>query len=119
MQLQEDEDEQVDEDGKPLGLMPWHAVVIASAARRARAHRRANRAFVQEFGVTAASRAEARELLERRLAQDGHTLHSIEELFRIDVTALPQHVRPTAEALDRPGIWWVGDKTDAEPHPGP
>jgi hypothetical protein len=118
MQLQEDDDEQVDEDGKPLGLMPWHAVVIASAARRARAHRRANRAFVQEFGVTAANRAEARELLERRLAQDGHTLHSIEELFRIDVTSLPQHVRPTAEALARPGIWWVGDKTDAEPHPG-
>lgn len=118
MQLQED-DEEVDADAKPLGLLPWHAVVVASAARRARAHRRANRAFVQEFGVTAASRAEARALLERRLAQDGHTLHSIEELFRVDVTTLPQHIRPSPEALQKPGIWWVGDKTDAEPHPGP
>jgi hypothetical protein len=118
MQLQEDDDN-VDDDGQPLGLVPWHAVVIASAARRARAHRRANRAFVQEFGLTAASRGEARELLERRLAQDGHALHSVEELFRVDVSILPAHVRPVPAALEKPGIWWVGDKTDAEPHPGP
>jgi len=117
MELQED-DANVDDDGQPLGLVPWHAVVVASAARRARAHRRANRAFVQEFGLTAASRAEARELLERRLAQDGHSLHSIEELFRVDITILPGHIRPAAESLQRAGIWWVGEKTDADPHPG-
>jgi hypothetical protein len=118
MELQEDE-ANVDDEGRPLGLVPWHAVVIASAVRRARSHRRANRAFVQEFGLTAASRAEARELLERRLDHDGYTLHAIEELFRVDITILPAHVRPAPPALERAGIWWVGDKTDAEPRPGP
>jgi hypothetical protein len=114
MHLQADEDENVDEEGNPLGLVPWHAVVIASASRRARAWRRRNRSFVQEFGLTANSRREARSILERRLEQDGFLLEGLEELFRIDIGVLPAHVRPPADALARPGIWYVSDKADAE-----
>jgi hypothetical protein len=110
-----DEDENVDEEGNTLGLVPWHAVVIAVPARRARSHRRANRSFRQEFGLTAASRREARELLEKRLARDGCVLEDLEELFRVQLAALPAHAQPDSEALGRPGIWYVGEKTDAEP----
>lgn len=116
MQLQTDDDENVDDEGNPLGLVPWHAVVIAFAVRRARAWRRAGRAFLQEFGLTAASRREARELLERRLEEDGYALDGLEELFRIDPSALPAHAQPPPGALERPGIWYVGDRADATNH---
>ena len=115
MSLQQDEDENVDDEGRPLGLVPWHAVVIGTVRRRARSHRRANRDFMQEFGLTAGSRREARELLERRLERDGFALQSLDELFRVDVEALPAHVRPPVTALARAGIWYVGEKTDWEP----
>lgn len=114
MQLQQDEDENVDDEGNPLGLVPWHAVVVAMPQRRARAHRRANRPFMQEFGLTAASRREARDILEKRLERDGYRLQSLEELFRIDVESLPERVRPQAEALAKPGIWYVGDKSETD-----
>jgi hypothetical protein len=117
MQLQQDEDENVDDEGNPLGLVPWHAVVIAVPLRRARARRRTNRSFLQEYGLTAGSRREARELLQRRLERDGYRLQSLEELFRVDVEALPPAVRPPAEAVSKPGIWFVGEKSDADdPH---
>jgi len=116
MELQEDE-ENVDDEGRPLGLVAWHAVVLIVPARRARAARRRVRTFVQEFGLTAAGRREARELLERRLADDGYALHGVEEMFRVDTSVLPAHVRPEPRALERAGIWWVGDKTDADAHP--
>jgi hypothetical protein len=107
-----------DEEGNPLGLVPWHAVVLAVAARRPRSRRRIQHPFIQEFGLTASSRREALELLERRLERNGHALESLEELFRIDVSSLPTHVQPPPEALARPGIWYVSDKTEAEEHPG-
>lgn len=116
MELQEDE-ENVDDEGRPLGLVAWHAVVLIVPARRARAARRRTRAFVQEFGLTAQSRREARELLERRLAADGYALSNVEEMFRVDTSILPAHVRPEPRALERAGIWWVGEKTDADLHP--
>lgn len=116
MQLQED-DENVDEDGKALGLVPWHAVVLITPLPRARARRRSGRAFVQEFGLTASSRREAHELLDRRLLTDGYVLDGVEELFRVDLEALPAHVRPATEALEKAGIWWVGEKSDADLRP--
>lgn len=119
MVLQQDEDENLDEDGRSLGLVPWHAVVVVEVVRRARAHRRANRIFLQEYGLTAASRREARELLERRLEQDGFGLHDIEELFRVDVAALPVHLRPPDESLHRACIWYVGEKSAYEHEDGP
>jgi hypothetical protein len=117
MELQIDEEENVDEDGNPLGLVPWHAVVLAVVARRTRSSRRSARMFVQEFGLTAANRREARELLEDRLEKEGCGLESLEELFRVDPGVLPAHVQPPPGALDRSGIWYVGDKTDASDHP--
>lgn len=113
MRLHADEDENVDDEGRPLGLVAWHAIALVAPARRARAWRRRNRAFVQGFGLTARSRREARQILERRLGQDGCVLQDLEELFRIDVGVLPAHVQPPAEALAKPGVWYVGDKADA------
>lgn len=115
MSLRIEEDENTDEDGRPLGLVPWHAVVIVQAVRRARAHRRPHSRFLQEFGLTAASRREARQVLEHRLQRDGFALQSIEELFRVDPAVLPADVQPLPEALQRAGIWYVGEKSLFEP----
>src|SRR5262249_26424593 len=111
MELQEDE-ENVDEDGRPLGLVAWHAVVVLTARPRRGVRRRGNHTFVQEFGLTARSRREARELLEGRASEDGLVLRTVEELFRIDIEALPAHVQPAREVLQQSGIWWAGDKSD-------
>lgn len=119
MQLRIDEDENVDEDGNPLGLVAWHAVVVGMPTRRARAWRRSGRVFIQEFGLTASSRREARELLEQRLGEDGYELESIEELFRVEADGLPAHVQPPPGALDKPCVWYVGEKSDATDHPDP
>jgi hypothetical protein len=118
MELQIDEDENVDEDGEPLGLVPWHVVAIVVPRRRARVPRKAAQAFVQEFGITAESRGEVRELLETKLERDGFELLSLEEMFRIDVERLPAHVRPRPAALAHPGIWFASEKTEADPYPG-
>jgi hypothetical protein len=119
MSLRIDDEENLDEEGQPLGLVPWHAVVVVAPARRARSRRRTNRSFMQEFGLTAASRREARDLLEERLERDGFALESLEELFRVDLEALPSHVQPPPAALERPGIWYVGEKTDFDFEHGP
>jgi hypothetical protein len=119
MQLRMDDDENVDADGNPLGLVPWHAAVIGVPVRRARAWRRSGRAFMQEFGLTAANRREARELLEHRLQEDGDELESIEELFRLEAEELPAHAQPPPGALDKACIWYVGEKTDATDHTDP
>lgn len=116
MQLQQDDEENVDADGNPLGLVAWRAIVVLTPSRRARAGRRRSRHFLQEFFLTAASRREARELLEERLERDGFTLQSLDELFRIDVQDLPRDVRPADENLERAGIWYVGDKTETDVH---
>lgn len=116
MQLQQDEEQNVDADGNPLGLVAWRALVILAPSRRARAGRRRSRHFVQEFFLTASSRREARQLLEARLERDGFALHSLDELFRIDVHELPTEVRPNNEQLERAAIWYVGDKTETDVH---
>ncbi len=116
MQLQQDEEENVDAEGNPLGLVAWRAIVLLTPARRARAGRRRSRHFLQEFFLTAESRREARKLLEERLERDGFDLHSLDELFRIDVQDLPHEVRPPQSQLERAGIWYVGDKTETDVH---
>ncbi|MFQ5600673.1 MAG: hypothetical protein ACE5G2_08965 [Candidatus Krumholzibacteriia bacterium] len=116
LQLQQDEEQNVDDEGNPLGLVAWRAIVVLASNRRARAGRRSNRSFVQDFFLTAESRREARELLEQRLERDGFILQSLDELFRIDAQQLPVHVRPSQESLARPGIWYVGDKTETDVH---
>jgi hypothetical protein len=116
MELQQDEEQNVDADGNPLGLVAWRALVVLTPSRRARAGRRRSRHFVQEFFLTAASPRKARELLEERLERDGFALQSLDELFRIDVHDLPAEVHPVDEQLARPGIWYVGDKTETDVH---
>jgi hypothetical protein len=116
MHLQQDDDHNIDSEGNPLGLVPWRAIVVLTPSRRARAGRRRNRHFLQEFFLTAQNRRQARELLEARLERDGFVLQSLDELFRIDVADLPADVRPAPELLHRPGIWYVGDKTETDVH---
>jgi hypothetical protein len=114
--LQQDDDQNVDEDGNPLGLVPWRAVAVVTQSGRARPAPRRRRRFLQEFLLTSDSRQRAHELLEARLQADGYNLESVEELFRVDIERLPPHVRPQRGALERPGIWYVGDKAPTEPH---
>ena len=35
---------------------------------------------------------------------DGYTLSNIEEMFRVDTSVLPAHVRPEPRALERAGM---------------
>lgn len=107
-----EEEPTVDEDGLPVGLVPWRAFVVVHPVRRARASRRGLRSFGQEFLLTAESRSEAQDLLEQRLARDGYSLQSLNELFRFDLSTLPREARPAAGVLDKPGIWFVGDRRE-------
>jgi hypothetical protein len=107
-----EEDATMDEDGLPIGLVPWRAYVVVYPVRRARASRRGVRHFGQEFLLTAKSRGEAQALLEQRLQRDGYSLQSLSELFRFDLGTLPPDVRPAAGVLDKPGIWFVGDRQE-------
>ncbi len=116
MELQQDEEQNVDGDGNPLGLVAWRAIVTFAPARKARASRRRSRHFMQEFFLTADSRRAARELLETRLERDGFALHDVDELFRIDVQELPHDVRPEPAALEKAGIWYVGEKAETDVH---
>jgi hypothetical protein len=107
-----EDDVAVDEDGRPLGLVPWRAYVVAHAVRRARSSRRGQRSFGQEFLLMAETRREARRLLEDRLERDGYSLENVSELFRFDLMALPRDVRPAPAVLEKPGIWFVGDRRE-------
>lgn len=116
LSLQQDDDLNLDENGKPLGLVAWRAIAVVTPGRRARAARRGQRSFVQDFLLTADSRRRARELLQARMERDGYSVVSVDELFRVDLDHLPPHVRPGRAALQQPGIWYVGDKTETGPH---
>ena len=116
LSLQLDEDQNLDDEGRPLGLVPWRAIATVAPKRRARSGRRQNPSFVQEFFLSASSRREARELVEKRLEADSFVLQSLEELFRIDVHELPSELRPAGNALQHPGIWYVGERTATDVH---
>lgn len=107
-----EDDVTLDEDGRPLGLVPWRAFVVAHPVRRARSSRRGQRSFGQEFLLTARSRREAQEMLEVRLERDGYSLENLTELFRFDLGTLPRDLRPAAAMLEKPGIWFVGDRRE-------
>ena len=115
MNLQQDDEQNLDDEGRPLGLVPWRAIVMVTPQRRAHTRRR-SRSFVQEFFLCARSRREARELLEQQLERDGFALQSLDELFRIDLQDLPVEARPAAAQLERPGIWYVGERTETDVH---
>ena len=107
-----EEEPTVDEDGLPVGLVPWRAFVVVHPVRRARASRRGLRSFGQEFLLTAKSRSQAQDLLEQRLERDGYSLQSLNELFRFDLGTLPREVQPASGVLNKPGIWFVGDRRE-------
>lgn len=116
MSLQLDDEQNVDDEGRPLGVVAWRAIALVQPSRSARGSRRRARSFVQEFFLSAASRREARELLEQRIEHEGFHLQSLEELFRIDVLDLPVALRPTAGVLATPGIWYAGERTATATH---
>ena len=116
MSLQLDDEQNVDDEGRPLGVVPWRAIALVTPSRSARAGRRRSRSFVQEFFLSAASRAEARELLEKRIEHEGFVLQSLEELFRIDVQDLPAELMPAPNVLAEAGIWYVGERTVTAAH---
>lgn len=116
MSLQLDDEQNVDDEGRPLGVVPWRAIALVTPSRSARAVRRRGRRFVQEFFLSAASRREARELLEKRIEHEGFLLHSLEELFRIDVQDLPSELRPPSSVLGAPGVWYAGERTVTSVH---
>jgi hypothetical protein len=117
MQLQGDEEHNLDEEGNPLGLVPWRAIVVVSPNRPARSGRRRGGSFIQEFFLCAKSRREARQLVEKRLEKDGFHLRSLDELFRIKLDELPAEMpRPADEQLQQPGIWHAGERTETDTH---
>jgi hypothetical protein len=116
MSLQQDEELNFDEEGRPLGLVPWRAIVVVTPSQRRRLPRRRSRSFVQEFFLNAGNRREAREYLEEHLQRTGFALESLDELFRIDVLDLPREIRPEREKLEQPGIWFVGEQTETDVH---
>jgi hypothetical protein len=116
MSLQHDEDQNLDDAGRPLGLVPWRAIVVVTPSRRGRLPRRRSRSFVQEFFLNARTRREARELLQEHLGQSGFEVQSLDELFRIDVQELPREIRPESSRLQEPGIWYAGERTETDVH---
>ncbi len=116
MSHQLDEEQNLDDEGHPLGLVAWRAIATVTPSLRGRKGRKRERSFMQEFFLNAASRREARELLVTRLEGDGFDLLSLDELFRIDAQDLSPDIRPSNAKLQRPGIWYVGEKTETDVH---
>lgn len=116
MTLQHDEEQNLDEEGRPLGLVPWRAIVVVTPSQRRRLPRRRSPSFVQEFFLNALNRREARQYLEEHLRQSGFEIESLDELFRIDVLDLPREIRPERARLEKPGIWFVGEQTETDVH---
>jgi hypothetical protein len=113
--LEEEDDEDVDDDGDPLGVTCWRVEIRGWRHREIEGAKA--RGFYATYYLNAGSRAEAADILEERLEAAGEEPDLFLQMARVPLELLTANLREANLRPGEPGVWFETDRYEFDMDP--